>query len=1639
MRWLVIILLVWPGAAMAMPPLLVAVAYGVAAAAGYIAITQAVVMIAITVYGAVSSREAARKARNQARDAYNATLEDRTVNIMSTTAPWQIVYGEAVVGGVVVTTLTSGDKDQFKHVVIVWAAHECDAITDFLINGVSVGTLDADGYVVSGDYYEGSTSVATRTVTLDAAGQATLTEDVPDGLLSEWLGWNRVVSLREASVEAGPVLGPTQATVSGNTLSVGADHVAAWAGKTVLVALDSGTGTARVRVRHHLGTPGQPADALTVAECYPDWTSNDQGRGLCYSVVRLDLNRQEFQGGPPQMTARVRGRKILDRRTGTTAWTDNNALCIDDFLQAEWGKRALASQVVESSVIATANACDEGLTLHPGEKRYTCNGAFKTDSNPDTTLNELCQSMAGFATYTGAWHLQAGVWTAPVMDLGDVQNAGSVEGVADESQLAAFNGVRGQFYDPERQNQLTDFAPYQNAAYVEADGEELWTPLNLPFTNTGWRAHNLARIHTERARGRTLVVPCKRIALKLRTGNRVRYSNSVLQMANAGFRVEKREYRLGQPVALTLAQDVESSYDEVDDPPEALESPAFYQANPYVVDPVEGLALESSTATLFKQADGSIVSRVKVSCTASEDTLVLNGGALQIEYRRDVDDAWQRAPEASGAGTQAYLLGLEEGRLYIVRARWRNGIGVSSDWRSAAVMHLGKLLKPAGVAGLAAVVVPGGMRITRTPSTELDFARTVYRYGASWEAGTPVPGTGDEKGCWWPWPPVGTYVIWAADVDRSGLRGDPVSYGPVTVTAAELAPANAALSIVLNVADFGGTVNYNEAYIHGRDSSGAAIDAPGAILVNGVALPVPNGNLYTNMGPVAGYIVWDAAGTTFTTGPGLRPYVLARRYQGQWQYDDNATGWVTFTPAATHWIIGTLESGAGDVGAPGSPPGLTAGSIWASASTLNSLEANADAAYAQAVAAATVSLIGDGGMTIVGNTAQKTGGGATWNASVRSRDSFTGGAFVSWVNPDVSYSFGFGLNTDPTTNPSYDTIDFWLYNTTAGTLDVFNSGTRVAAGVGTAASGDVLAVTYDGSVVRYLKNGTVLYEQAATVSAPLFLDSSFDTVGGRATNIQCGPLSSIAPALAAAATAQSTANGAATNASSALSTLATMRSNGYIDAAEKPALIKAWQAINDEFIGVYNQGSAYGLGTLRNAYEAAYYALQTYLAGLSPSWSDTSTDTPITPAVDQAAWASYYSTRQALLNGIAEEAGKRATWVGVAGRPKSYRVGAIGLSATGYPIDSNLFDADTGANLQGGGAMYRVVKIHRGTKVQSDLGVYNPLSGALGPLGECNAMAAALDGIDSAHVCVVYTYDEPATNRMLGGLPAAMYRNGASRAVWGSAAFSFRGAYILVGIGGCGEGNGAECYAGAVDSDTNAWCDTTFQITSLGALIVSGASRGVTTLLDIGYTGAPDATRNTIYRQASAPAYDAQGIWFDTDDNNKQYIGEGGSWVLVRDDGISAALTAAANAQSTADGKIQSYHQDTAPSGQGESEGDIWFDTNDGNKQYVYVTGVWVVAADTRIGDAILAAAGAQATANGRVSTFFASSAPTANAVGDLWFNTTDGRVKRWSGSSWATQSVIGAGDVGTDQLADQSATDVTVVIFAGITWNNTV
>lgn len=1054
---------------------------------------------------------------------------------------------------------------------------------------------------------------------------------------------------------------------SGNTIT----YTGATAGHRVHLMYQAGTTYSRARIRKYLGAPGQTADVGLISALPALWTSNHRGDGLCYLVIELDYDPSTFPNGIPNVSAVVRGLKCYDPRTSTTAWTDNPALLMRGYYLHPLGANRSSSEIDDTAVIAAANVCDGSVTYTVGTHkrttaRYKASTVAAKDRRPQDVLTDLAHAMGGRWVISGnQLVVKAGAYTSPVASIDEtwLHNGTGVSIQPRPNRADLTNSISGSFADEEQAWQTVAYPKVAPSAYITADGNELPSRIDYPAVTYSGQAQYLSscQIRYNRA-GLTVRMSCNLRAFPLEVFDVVSVSLSRFGWVNKTFEVVSTSFTVDGLVDLTL-KEIDSSIWALDAAYSATDYAAKTQLpSPWRLPvPVLGTPV-SGTSYLLKQADGSIVSRIYVPITVTTDLAVLQGGFIDVSYTRagDPDQSWYTVT-VPGDASGAFLSGVQDKAAYLIKARYRNRLA-EGNW-SQQIVHqvVGKTQPPSDVSGLAATVIPGAVHITWTLPTDVDYSYTVLRYGASWAAGTTLPFNSPGSSYDWPSPTPGTYTIWAAHVDTTGnLSASPQSTS-VVVTTVALYPANASLSIKLNVNDFAGTTNYSEAYLHGRDSTGNPADVPGTILINGVATPVPNGRLVSDKGPIAGYIVWDSSGSTFTTGPGPQPYVLARRYQGQWQYDNNSAGgdgWTTFTPTPTHWIIGTLESGAPDTN---SPPGLVAASIWAAATTLNALEAGADAAYANAVAAIPRGTINsDPGLLDAANSWEWVDG-----VTVSTVPSIAPGAlgvrFFACATP--ANKFAWTKQTYPISAARTYTLNALLYAGSGNdrnmylVVDMYKAdGTRLS-GADTGWGGTYAGYVFGGlptadQFTRYggdFGAGTV---RPIPASAAYFrigvwfqYDPGSTSINQAAEDIRLADVTEARVASVAAAAAQG-------DASSALSTLATMRSNGYLDASEKPTVIKAWQAISDERAGIYAQGTTYGLTSLRNSYQSAYDALASYLTALTPSWSDTTTDTPITPATDQATWAAYYSARQTLLNAVADETAKRAQWSQVSGSGK---------------------------------------------------------------------------------------------------------------------------------------------------------------------------------------------------------------------------------------------------------------------------------------------------------------------------------------------------------------------------------------------------
>ena len=116
--------------------------------------------------------------------------------------------------------------------------------------------------------------------------------------------------------------------------------------------------------------------------------------------------------------------------------------------------------------------------------------------------------------------------------------------------------------------------------------------------------------------------------------------------------------------------------------------------------------------------------------------------------------------------------------------------------------------------------------------------------------------------------------------------------------------------------------------------------------------------------------------------------------------------------------------------------------------------------------------------------------------------------------------------------------------------------------------------------------------------------------------------------------------------------------------------------------------------------------------------------------------------------------------------------------------------------------------------------------------------------------------------------------------------------------------------------------------------------------------------------------------------------------------------------------KAEIYYQTTAPVGATVTENDLWYDTDDGNKPYVFRSGVWVSAQD-----------GSIATAQSAANTALANAA-TANAVGVAAQNTANTAL---TNAATAYTAAIGSLQPSANTIVNAS-NQMTAINGSGIT-----
>ena len=481
-----------------------------------------------------------------------------------------------------------------------------------------------------------------------------------------------------------------------------------------------------LRIRTHLGADNQAADSALVSED-AKWTSAHRARGVCYLYIRARHDDAVFANGFPTFSAVVKGKKVYDPRTDTTAWSDNAALCLRDYLTADYGLGAEESEINDTFFSAAANICDENVTLKGGstQDRYTVNGAFTTALPPDDVITDLTASMAGTIWYSqGQWGVKAGAYTTPVLTLDEDDLRSALQINTRHSRRDNFNTVTGTFVGPSTKYQPSDFPQVTSSVFVNEDNGEIVTQdLSFAFTSTPEMAQRLAKIALFRGRQQLTVSGTFGLkALQLQIGDVVNITNSRLGFSTKPFEVVDWRFGFGTDqtleISLVLRETSSGVYDwDAEEEDFLLDNTEL--ADPFDTEPA-GFDLSSELRIVNQAAVGVLI----IDVTGTEQY----ASQFEVEYKKSVNSRYIQV----GTQTEGLfeIVGLSDGQ-YDVRVRTINSFGVKSDWSYQTDFDFSPFAAaPQDVTNFSGNVIGNSLHLTWTPTTDLDLSHYKIRYSS---------------------------------------------------------------------------------------------------------------------------------------------------------------------------------------------------------------------------------------------------------------------------------------------------------------------------------------------------------------------------------------------------------------------------------------------------------------------------------------------------------------------------------------------------------------------------------------------------------------------------------------------------------------------------------------------------------------------------------------------------------------------------------------------------------------------------------------------------------------------------------------------------------------------------------------------
>ncbi|MDB5274087.1 MAG: hypothetical protein JWO58_2454 [Chitinophagaceae bacterium] len=139
-----------------------------------------------------------------------------------------------------------------------------------------------------------------------------------------------------------------------------------------------------------------------------------------------------------------------------------------------------------------------------------------------------------------------------------------------------------------------------------------------------------------------------------------------------------------------------------------------------------------------------------------------------------------------------------------------------------------------------------------------------------------------------------------------------------------------------------------------------------------------------------------------------------------------------------------------------------------------------------------------------GNSLNKTTSNGSWNGGAASWNMVSNNGYLQFTATETNKYRMIGLSTT-NADANYTSIQYAIYLQASGSIHIFESGVDKGAFT-TYSTNDVFRVAVESSVVKYYKNGTLLYISTVAPVLPMLVDVSIYNTGGTVTNAVVGNL-----------------------------------------------------------------------------------------------------------------------------------------------------------------------------------------------------------------------------------------------------------------------------------------------------------------------------------------------------------------------------------------------------------------------------------------------------------------------------------------------------------------------------------------------------